>query len=522
MRLFHVKVFFLTAAVLYLVKSSVNGQEVGTNCSESRIRRSWDTYNATEKAHYLEAVGIAMDLGYHQKFVQIHVDFMSEKQAHQNCMFIYWHRMLLLGYENMLRSLDAKYSCLTLPYWDHLSAYARQASGQCNSLLTCTPFLSDSGGSMTGVTTRLIIYNVSIAASSSTCVNQGILSRFCGNNTVCAKCITRGSKTLLSITRYPGEASLGSVVQQVFNYNDSAKFTQAVEGGIHNILHSALGGVMAFFQSPADPIFYLHHSLVDLLQVIYLKCQVGDTNIVLSSKDKGSDSRWFSACAKRTTGFYASDENVTMRANASDGTTLVNVWQDPNNMLYPFFKDLPYKYVDYVDARDLGNFSYTYAISGGLANMYQNCVNATKVAALNGTITTLLASQNKGHKHASHLPSPIIEPGTSTDKAMKHWNIALYEAARIVGYEEMAAREQTEMVMCQYQAECLGGVEDYSSMFRTNFHITGHTRCVNIVEGLKAGDLVIGIPQWKDITSHFVPCAAYRTNDRKSDVAVVA
>ncbi|KAL7683418.1 putative tyrosinase copper-binding domain-containing protein [Plasmopara halstedii] len=333
------------AAFLCFASLIVEGQQTDTKCSESRVRRSWDTYNMTEKAQYLEAVSVAMDLGYHQKFVQIHVDFMSEKQAHQNCMFIYWHRMLLLGYENMLRSLDSKYNCLTLPYWDHLSAYARQASGQCNSLLSCTPFLTDSGGAMTGVTTRLIIYNVSIAASSSTCVNQGILSHFCGNNSVCAKCITRGSKTFLNNARYPGEASLGSVVQQVFTYSDSAKFTQAVEGGIHNTLHSALNGVMAFYQSPADPIFYLHHGLIDLLQVIYLKCQVGGSNVVLSSNDKSSDSRWLKACAKRTSGYYTNDENVTMRVNGSDGTTLVNVWQDPNNILYPFFKDLPYKYM---------------------------------------------------------------------------------------------------------------------------------------------------------------------------------
>ncbi|KAG2787380.1 hypothetical protein JG687_00016868 [Phytophthora cactorum] len=508
--------------VVCLAISTVSGQQVGTNCSDSRIRRSWDTYNATEKAQYLEAVSLAMDLGFHQKFVQIHVEFMSEKQAHQNCMFIYWHRMLLLGYENMLRSLDPKYRCLTLPYWDHLSAYARQAAGQCNYLLGCTPFLTDSGGAMTGVSARLIIYNVSIAASYSTCVNQGILSHFCGNNSVCAQCVTRGSKNYLASTRYPGEASLGSIVQQVFTYSDSAKFTQAVEGGVHNTIHSVLNGVMAWFQSPADPIFYLHHSLIDLLQVIYLKCQVGGTNVVISAADKGSDPRWFSTCAKRTTGNYTSDDTITMRANATDGTTLVNVWQDPNNILYPFFKDLPSKYVDYVDAKDLGNYSYSYAISGGLANMYQNCNNATKMAAVNGTITTLLASRGKTTNRASEHPTPIIEPGTSYDEKVKRWNVALYEAARIVGYEEKAAREQMEMVLCQYQADCLGGVEDYTDLFRANFHIDGHTRCYNIVAGLKTGDLVIGIPQWKDITNRFVPCVAYKKKTPMSDFAKAA
>ncbi|KAL7683419.1 hypothetical protein Plhal304r1_c042g0122191 [Plasmopara halstedii] len=144
--------------------------------------------------------------------------------------------------------------------------------------------------------------------------------------------------------------------------------------------------------------------------------------------------------------------------------------------------------------------------------MYQNCINATALSAVNGTITTLLASRNKVF---SKHPRPIIEQGTNDDEKMKRWNIALYEAARIVGYDEKAAREQTEMVMCRYQADCLGGVEDYSNIFRTNFRIDGHTRCYNIIDGLEAGDLVIGIPQWKDITNHFVPCFAYRNKGFK-------
>ncbi|KAF1790519.1 putative domain, di-copper centre [Phytophthora cactorum] len=121
---FKLKLVFLSWLVAVFLVSTCNGQQVGTNCTDPRVRRSWDTYTATEKSLYLEAVGIAMDKGLHQKFVQVHTEYMSEKEAHGNCMFIYWHRILLLGYENMLRSLDPKYQCLTLPYWDHVSARA--------------------------------------------------------------------------------------------------------------------------------------------------------------------------------------------------------------------------------------------------------------------------------------------------------------------------------------------------------------------------------------------------------------
>ncbi|OWZ22698.1 hypothetical protein PHMEG_0002550 [Phytophthora megakarya] len=459
-----------------------------------------------------------MDKGFHQKFIQVHTEFLSETQAHRNCMFIYWHRVMLLGYENMLRSLDPKYRCLTLPYWDHLAAQARRATGTCSNLLNCSPFLTDSSDiNLTGVKQNLPIYNVTIPYSSTTtCVNKGVMSHFCGNSTTCSKCVIRKTKSAMSSTTYPASASFASVYQQVFSPNDSLTFTSQVERNVHNLIHSNLDGVMGYFQSPADPIFYLHHALVDLLQVIYLKCQVGGENILLSSTDKGGDSRWFSTGPKRfpssPTEYYTVNDTVAMRGFAFDGKTVVNVWQDPNNILYPFFKDLPNKYSDFVDAKDLGNYSYTYAISGGLANLYQNCWNSNTISAANSTVTSLMADESEIRYSGGERDQlyPVIESGTTYDEKVKRWNIALYEAARIVGYEEKAAREQMEMVMCQYQEDCLGGVQDYSPLFRANFNVEGHPRCYTLLQYMNSDDRVIGIPQWKDITNRFLPCAAYK------------
>ncbi|KAE8983136.1 hypothetical protein PF005_g15921 [Phytophthora fragariae] len=488
-----------------LLLSTTDGQQVGTNCSDARVRRSWDSYNASEKALYKEAVGVAMDRGFHLKFIQVHIDYLSEKEAHQNCMFIYWHRMLLLGYENMLRSLSPKYRCLTLPYWDHLSGRARRTAGKCSTMADCSAVIPDTGGMSVATTTSarksLLIYNVTIPRSSSTsCVSQDPLSHFCGNNTPCASCVLRNSNA----PAYPSDASFASVYQQVFSNDVYSDFRSRVETGVHNTIHSVLGGVMAYFQSPADPVFYMHHGLIDLLQTIYLKCQIGAENVTLSAAAKGSDPRWFSACARRTTGSFTAADNITMQAVAFDGKTTVNVWKDPNNILYPFFKDIPYKYVDYVDAKDLGNYSYTYAISGGLATMYQSCKASNTIS----TTSTLLADEvnNRGQEH----PCPVIEPGTVDDDTVRRWNIALFESARIVGYTESAAREQTEMAVCQYQEDCLGGVQDYTDLFRTNFGVDGHPRCYTIMQYLDSGDRVIGIPKWKAITARFLPCAAYK------------
>ncbi|GMF30205.1 unnamed protein product [Phytophthora lilii] len=245
--------------------------------SVSTIKQTY-SYTDAEQAPYIEAVGVAMDQGFHQKFVQIHTEQLTGLEAHQSCVFIYWHRLLLLGYENMLRSLNISYQFITLPYWDHLSGSARQTSSNCSNIKECSPIIADFGGTTTGM-----------------------------------------SKSM--------------------------------------------------------------------------SCQNGDENTFLSAAEKSSDPPFWTSCSRSGGGKFSSSDNITMRALANDGKTFVNVWQNPNNILYPFFKGLPYKYGDYVDAKDLRNYSYTYDISGGLANMYQHCNNSNTLDAV-----SLLADTPQRHK----------------------------------------------------------------------------------------------------------------------------
>lgn len=268
-----------------------------------------------------------------------------------------------------------------------------------------------------------------------------------------------------------------------------------------------MGGVMTYFQAPVDPVFYSHHSLVDLLQTIYLKCQNGDEKTFLSAADKSKDPRFWTFCARSGGGNFSGSDNITMRALANDGKTYVNVWQDPQNTLYPFFKDLPYKYSDYVDAKDLGSYSYTYNISGGLANMYQNCKDSNTLSAV-----SLLADDKQAvtatsiQKKGKDPLLPTIADGTDDDDSVRLWHIALFETAQIVGYNDWAANDQMEMIACMHHSECIGPIDDYTDLFRANFGVKGHTRCFSIVQDLEAGTRVIGIPMWREITSRFLPC----------------
>jgi tyrosinase len=261
---------------------------------------------------------------------------------------------------------------------------------------------------------------------------------------------------------------------------------------------------MAYFQSPTDPIFFAHHAFVDALQVIYLKCQLGEEGLTLTADQKSSDPRFWTSCARRTGGNFSASDTLTMRARAaSNSSTWVDVRTSPDNTLYPFFKDLPGTYQEYIDAKDLGRYNYTYSISGGLANLYINCKGANNITAVSSTETTTLM-ESSAHSHS--CPRPTILPSTTEDVVMQYWTIAIFEAAKIIGYTDDAAREQMELIMCQHKQECLGGVDDYTDLFRTNFMVEGHPRCYTLIRDLKAGDRVIGVPKWRSITARFLPC----------------
>ena len=81
--------------------------------------------------------------------------------------FYAWHRKFLLEFENMLRSLDPKFECITIPYWDWAQEYKVCAamnggssegsaeddslvrghgSDSCNSYMDVSHILKDFGG----------------------------------------------------------------------------------------------------------------------------------------------------------------------------------------------------------------------------------------------------------------------------------------------------------------------------------------------------------------------------------------
>ncbi|KAF4044456.1 Common central domain of tyrosinase [Phytophthora infestans] len=108
------KLFLLL--VLYLL-TRVSKLSEAQSCG-SRVRKDWEMMTETEKTTYRNAIRAAMDSGAYIKFVELHTEMTSEKEAHGQCMFTYWHRYMLLAFENMLRGQGAAYACVTVPYFN--------------------------------------------------------------------------------------------------------------------------------------------------------------------------------------------------------------------------------------------------------------------------------------------------------------------------------------------------------------------------------------------------------------------
>lgn len=197
-----------------------------------RIRKSWDMLSLQEQELYLRALARSMDDGYYIKFVEIHTEQMTTMEAHRTCMFIYWHRLFLLGFENMLRSYGGEFSCLTVPYWNYVDHNALFMEGRCRSMLDCSPILRALGGSSFGREASVTINGTPI---QGTCVPVPPLNHFCQASNLlpnqCSRCVPRGN---WATAGFPATTSVGSLMRQLFATPTIASVATNIEQGVHS------------------------------------------------------------------------------------------------------------------------------------------------------------------------------------------------------------------------------------------------------------------------------------------------
>uniref|UniRef100_H3GPM4 Tyrosinase copper-binding domain-containing protein n=1 Tax=Phytophthora ramorum TaxID=164328 RepID=H3GPM4_PHYRM len=528
------KLLWILSVGLLALLSKLSQVEAQTTCG-SRLRKDWDMMTAAEKTTYKGALAAAMDSGAYIKFVEMHTEMMSEREAHRQCMFIYWHRLLLVAFENMLRGQGSQYACVTVPYFNWIVASARMTSGACTSLGNCMAITSELGGT-TGTQRTVAINGIN---NSGRCVTAAPLNHFCQlsstRGTSCVKCVPRGD---WSSAKVPTVAGYASVRQQVFGGANVGQMSPAVEGGCHNNIHASLAGTMNTFASPADPIFWSHHAMIDLLHAVFHKCRVGTARLTFAQK--AANTVAWSSCARRSpsVGNFRPTDVITMRTGER-GVNPIAGSSDP--LIGRYFTGVPNQFAGLMDIRDLGTSSYGYYISGQVATMYSQCDAAPTSRKLQETTATNATSQHKmcggpdegtedsyydedGNDYASQNLHPeadyhgqddghqdvviVDNSGNPVDanspteayisddseKRVVNWYDETLEAMGGDSHENMADLERQA---CMFENQCFGGTEDYSEEFKAIWKVK-EPRCKTIVDAIINGSDPINYDSWRE------------------------
>ncbi|OWZ22475.1 hypothetical protein PHMEG_0002819 [Phytophthora megakarya] len=525
---FSMKLLWILSVGLLTLISALNNAQAQT-CGP-RLRKDWDMLTATEKTTYKNALRAAMDSGDYIKFIEMHSEMRSEMEAHRQCMFIYWHRLFLVVFENMLRGQGAAYACVTVPYFNWIVANARVTSGTCKSLGDCMAITKELGGWTTGVERTLDINGIS---STGRCVTESPLDRFCQltstRGSACAGCIPRSD---WSKARVPATTSYASVRSQVFTGTNIGEMSSLVEKGCHNNVHSNLASTMAKFTSPSDPIFWSHHSMVDALHTIFHKCRVGTQRLTFAQK--ASHPVAWTSCDRRDGGTFRPTDVITMRT----GEKGVN----PNpgardSKIGRYFTGVPNQFAGLMDVRDLGSSSYGYALTGQLAAMYNQCdkspksrkleetyaknaskpsmcgvpegdsydVDGNDYASQNNFPETDYSGQDDGHQDAVIVDNSgtLIDADTpkevyitdDSEKQVVDWYDETIDAMGGDSHENMLDLERQA---CMFEHVCLGGTQDYSPEFKAIWKVK-EPRCKTIVDAIIDGSDSIKYAPWREI-----------------------
>ncbi|KAH6700608.1 hypothetical protein BKA61DRAFT_740886 [Leptodontidium sp. MPI-SDFR-AT-0119] len=260
------------------------------------IRKEWGTLSAEERIAYTNAVLCLQEKtsftptnlvpGARSRFddwVATHIN--QTLNIHYTGTFLAWHRWFTWIYEQALRT-ECNYTG-TQPYWDW---------GLYSSNTTSSPVFDGSATSMSGngeyipghspITLSMPPYPDVIlpAGSGGGCVISGPFQNMTVNLGPVALPLSNGSVASgLNYNPRCLKRDIGSAVNQAYanytsivnlivendNIDDFQMVMQGVPGsgsiGVHGGGHYTIAGDPGadFYTSPGDPVFYLHHGMID-------------------------------------------------------------------------------------------------------------------------------------------------------------------------------------------------------------------------------------------------------------------
>jgi hypothetical protein len=179
----------------------------------------------------------------------------THTSIHNSIYFLPWHRAFLLDYEQRIKQHSKTthpihpYDYLAVPYWD----WRDEADPLNNTNVSSTThpdFLA-----------YAVVPDVNFSGW-----NFSYTSPVLGSPTTINFFRPTTFWPPSSINSNAGPAVVSSVMSSSPFYDWSSAwtgFTNQLENTPHNSMHGFIGGVMGSYYSPLDPIFFMHHNMVD-------------------------------------------------------------------------------------------------------------------------------------------------------------------------------------------------------------------------------------------------------------------
>jgi len=235
-RMFSPSKLFTAALVLAMMASPAQAAipSCRTGSSKVRLRKEWRTLSPERKTTYFKAFDAIIASGFFDELAHTHE--LHNYYIHSNPLFLPWHRAFTVVVETEMRKTAG--DDFALPFWDW--GYDSQA-----------PELSPHWGD------DKLSFGRGGDPNNNGCVTTGHFKdhkpKYTDNG-----CITRDfTKTIDPLT------STDVLNKLMSGSKDYDSFRRNLEGRPHASVHVQIGGDMAYMISPTDPVFFLHHAMVD-------------------------------------------------------------------------------------------------------------------------------------------------------------------------------------------------------------------------------------------------------------------
>jgi tyrosinase len=213
-----------------------------------------------EKQQLIEAFETIIKNGQFADLVSIHSDayrysiHTGDTDIETNERFLPWHRVFLYELERRLNSTSEGNSKIRIPYWDwtvdrEIPGWLEDFKPVIKKVPVFPPPPNDPIPE---------IKTISVERTPGELINPQ--------------------------TGRPFELPTTAQVDRLGDITNFRQFTAYLEG-IHGLPHLWVGGTMAEYVSPADPIFWLHHSNIDRLWVLWPRSQSELPNLQGSSAE---------------------------------------------------------------------------------------------------------------------------------------------------------------------------------------------------------------------------------------------